>query len=112
MLNKSGIYNIKNNKVHIRLPNPNDIIINWGNVDELFKKEFILFWHETCVLSTKKTDKQIYGISLFAYRQLILLDHVGYLVNRKEAKGRFETLYKEMNEKYAKALDMLITATT
>lgn len=107
MLRKTGLYQIKGDALAIRLPNPNDIIINWGHVDPLFKKEFLIYWHETYVLSNKKTDKQVYGISIFAYRQLIVLDHIAHLVNKKEAKGRFGTVYDEINNVYSKALDML-----
>lgn len=107
MLRKTGLYQIKGESISIRLPNPNDIIINWGHVTPLFKKEFLIFWHETFVLSKKKTDKQIYGISIFAYRQLIILDHIAYLVNKKMAKGRFEAVYDEVNNVYSKPLDML-----
>lgn len=109
MLQRSGIYSIKNEHIEIRLPNPDDITFKWSNADEEFKEQFITFWFETSVLSQKKTDKQVYNISMFAYRQLILLDHVGYMLNHNLIKKDFVSTIQDINATYAKPLSILTT---
>lgn len=109
MLQRVGLYkiNVKEDSIDIRLPNPNDLIINWGHVTSEFRKDFVGFWHDTVVLSHKKTDKQVYRISILAYRQLIILDHIAYMINHKLIREDFEKTFMTINKTYEKPLDMI-----
>lgn len=109
MLQKVGLYkiNVKEDSIDIRLPNPNDLIINWGNVNSRFRKDFVGYWHDTCILSNKKTDKQVYGISILAYRNLIILDHIAYMINHRLIEKEFEATFIEINKTYEKPLDLV-----
>ena len=107
MLQKSGLYTVKNNSISIRLPNPNDFMYKWHQVSPTFKKDFVASWHEAFVLSHQPSTHKVYGIPLVAYKQLVILDHIGYLINSNNVKGTFEECFKDIVKDYGNVLDLL-----
>lgn len=110
MLKSVGLYSINKDEIFIRLPNPNDIIINWSKVSVEFQKEFLLFWHQTYVLSQDlKIKHHSYQINPLAYKNLMILDHIGYQVNDGEfsKESSFEDAYDIVLRRYDAALRLI-----
>lgn len=110
MLQSVGLYRVKGEVIEIRLPNPNDVLINWSMANDEFKKEFISFWHQTYVLSQKREGMHhAYGISKVAYRNLIVLDHIAYQVNAGliSENMMFDDAYDHVSQAYDNALRLM-----
>lgn len=107
MLQKSGLYTVKNNSISIRLPNPSDFIYKWHHVSPQFKKSFVASWHEAFVLSHQPSTHKVYGVPLVAYKQLVVLDHIGYLINSNAPLGSFEQCFEDIVKQYGNVLDLL-----
>lgn len=110
MLRSCSLYNIKGENIEIRLPNPNDIIINWSVVSKEFKKDFVSFWHQTYVLSKNVDVKHhSYNINTLAYKNLLILDHIGYMVNNRLIKENelFDDAFDRVANSYESALALI-----
>lgn len=111
MLQKVGMYKITGNAIEIRQPNPSDLLVSWANMSKEFKKDFLNFWFETILLTNAKSEKTIYGINPMAYKQLLLLDHITYLVNKRDVviQNDFLTVLTGLIDEYGEVIDKMIS---
>lgn len=110
MLQKLGLYKLKNNILTYKEPNPSDLTVSWGNMNDQMIRDFLGFWFETSVLLKHEVEQKIYGVNPIGYKQLLLLDHIGEIIrlNKHKEGDTIQSLLEDSLDEYGEIIDRMI----